>query len=837
MATIPQIVTTGGTAGKGEAIVSGSGKLNQAITLLNALDSRVTVTESGLTVLAGVPGAIDDIYAQLSLTQESISLVVSSAEVGRLSDDVNGAVGTIPVTATPISLSPGDFLYIPNTEEPESPYEFEVAGASDIAAGATSIPIQPRGGSGDVTIEALEDAPVILDGFTLLAKIEILRGEINSKVSQTQFDDLGDEISALETLISQNASAITLKANQTDVDTLTGRVDSAEASITVNAEAITLLASAGFSLPLGTLAVAAAGTITQITLTDPIPINVLDGETLKIYNEVTDTTYEVVVNGNFAAEDDVTIIAIDSVSVTAPIGSEVSLLGDSILSRIQLNADSINLAVTGERYDNDVKGSAFGFLTPTTTYTNVDIIGLSAPGLVGVLYAGDEVEILPIGRGLSTNLGDPKNQPSRRTLGSNPTNSAATYPNGATQLRFTANVTIQGPYVVRLVRRGGYGVISEINLSAAGVLISGPKITLVGNTEFQSVQTSVNTALNNSNNALSQVAAKLNLDFSNASTSTIINGGYIQSGTLALTAFNSGSQEALVLKAGVIAAINISTEGFGNLKIQASKLDLQGVVTISSLTSDIANNLTTIDGGKITASSQITVGSGNNVAILSGSNATFRMWVGHSVPGSAPFRVTQAGAVTATNATITGSFTSQGGAAGFVTVDGANGVRVQFQGGAFSDTHQHDFDENGLSIFRDNGAGTVKNIVLNSNPGSTDLLTLSRNYTDVLKIKSTGPAVFDLASTVGGAVFPRMTNTQRNAISSPTTGLMVYNTTDRAYQSRDANGGWSQMSIPYGTTAQRPTSPGNGFLYYDSTVDGLFAYTIAEGWQQLAFVS
>ncbi len=37
-------------------------------------------------------------------------------------------------------------------------------------------------------------------------------------------------------------------------------------------------------------------------------------------------------------------------------------------------------------------------------------------------------------------------------------------------------------------------------------------------------------------------------------------------------------------------------------------------------------------------------------------------------------------------------------------------------------------------------------------------------------------AALDITSTTGGLLVPRMTNAQRDAISSPATGLMVYQT-------------------------------------------------------------
>ncbi len=55
----------------------------------------------------------------------------------------------------------------------------------------------------------------------------------------------------------------------------------------------------------------------------------------------------------------------------------------------------------------------------------------------------------------------------------------------------------------------------------------------------------------------------------------------------------------------------------------------------------------------LTNTGNITVGTGDNVARLS-SSGSYRLWVGDATSTSAPFRVTQAGAVTMTNATISG---------------------------------------------------------------------------------------------------------------------------------------------------------------------------------------
>lgn len=75
---------------------------------------------------------------------------------------------------------------------------------------------------------------------------------------------------------------------------------------------------------------------------------------------------------------------------------------------------------------------------------------------------------------------------------------------------------------------------------------------------------------------------------------------------------------------------------------------------------------THIEGTDVTLNpnGNITVGSSNNVARLSSSDASYRLWVGHATAASAPFRVTQAGLMTATNANVTGTVSSTSGEIG-----------------------------------------------------------------------------------------------------------------------------------------------------------------------------
>lgn len=54
-------------------------------------------------------------------------------------------------------------------------------------------------------------------------------------------------------------------------------------------------------------------------------------------------------------------------------------------------------------------------------------------------------------------------------------------------------------------------------------------------------------------------------------------------------------------------------------------------------------------------------------------------------------------------------------------------------------------------------------------------------------------AILELNSTVRGLLIPRMTSTQRDAIVSPATGLLIYNTTTSKFNYY--SGGWVVIQI------------------------------------------
>jgi PKD repeat protein len=90
----------------------------------------------------------------------------------------------------------------------------------------------------------------------------------------------------------------------------------------------------------------------------------------------------------------------------------------------------------------------------------------------------------------------------------------------------------------------------------------------------------------------------------------------------------------------------------------ASGAKIEGVLTSSlGLIGGWTIGSDTLTGGaaELNSDGNLTLGSSNNVVRLSADDGTYRIWAGNATAGSAPFRVTKAGVLTATGATITGN--------------------------------------------------------------------------------------------------------------------------------------------------------------------------------------
>jgi len=83
----------------------------------------------------------------------------------------------------------------------------------------------------------------------------------------------------------------------------------------------------------------------------------------------------------------------------------------------------------------------------------------------------------------------------------------------------------------------------------------------------------------------------------------------------------------------------------------AERYTINGITTNWSITpygAYVNTNLIADDavtGAKISSSTTITAGTGNNVGVLDGADAVYRIYAGHATPASAPFRVKQDGTV------------------------------------------------------------------------------------------------------------------------------------------------------------------------------------------------
>ena len=198
--------------------------------------------------------------------------------------------------------------------------------------------------------------------------------------------------------------------------------------------------------------------------------------------------------------------------------------------------------------------------------------------------------------------------------------------------------------------------------------------------------------------------------------------------------------------------------------------------------SEIANFMTgdlivdgTIEGDKIRSDTQIIAGAddSNKQAVLDGTGTgdnALRIYAGANVANkaSAPFRVTQAGALTATNATITGNITASTGDIGGWTVDNnsifsgtkdvtdytTTGITISSANGGSIHSKQFYIDTSGNANFKGSiFGGSVRADV--TNPIPTNIFTRSAPNTNI-PVNNENGAFIDLEN--GKFVFGKADN-------------------------------------------------------------------------------
>jgi len=165
---------------------------------------------------------------------------------------------------------------------------------------------------------------------------------------------------------------------------------------------------------------------------------------------------------------------------------------------------------------------------------------------------------------------------------------------------------------------------------------------------------------------------------------------------------------------------------------------LVGDITASQIAAD------QINGNHIAANSIIQAGSGATSATLNGSDATWRIYSGSITPASAPFRVSGAGQLVATNATITGAVNATSGTfSNTLTLNG----RLNMTGGYIDGRSGYDTlnFNSGRTRIDSNGTFYCNNAVIR---GTLQVQDLVGDITEVFK--GTGTSI-----SIGSSTRPR----------------------------------------------------------------------------------
>jgi len=215
------------------------------------------------------------------------------------------------------------------------------------------------------------------------------------------------------------------------------------------------------------------------------------------------------------------------------------------------------------------------------------------------------------------------------------------------------------------------------------------------------------------------------------------------------------------------------------------------VVSVGSLANATTGNCIAIGySTNATASNAISIGQGSTA---SGSNS---IAINGSSAGINAICIGRGSNAASTSQITIGSSSSGGGlATTYVGVPpGVSGVtqtsRTHLYGSLTMGT---DTTSSGRLTVRGRGNTSTTKTAVFEDSGGSDIMVVQDN--GVVGIGVTSPdasAKLEISSTTQGVLFPRMTTTQRDLISTPADGLVIYNTTDNKLQVRAA-GAWVDL--------------------------------------------
>lgn len=199
------------------------------------------------------------------------------------------------------------------------------------------------------------------------------------------------------------------------------------------------------------------------------------------------------------------------------------------------------------------------------------------------------------------------------------------------------------------------------------------------------------------------------------------------------------------------------------LVFDGSNLTISGSITAT--TGDIGGwtiSATTLykNNAILDSAGQLVLGTSNDVVYLSATDATYRIWIGNAAAGSAAFRVTKAGVMAATGASISGTFSAGTGttatlidATGFFFGDtGSTYLKFTTSGGFVSSQWYVDstlvINLVGLQPF---GAGSEFGRVIMYAPGGATYYSW-RDYLGLYVHTASGDSEYKYDCTVGGVI-------------------------------------------------------------------------------------